>query len=127
MIIGAVIFPIVIVFYGWTAQLTLPWQFMLLAVNLMGFTLMLVILPMMSYVVDAFTLYSASSLTAVLISRCLMGTFLPLIMAPLNASVGYGWGFTVLAGVYVALAPIPLLIWKYGGRWRQWSKYTKDE
>ena len=126
MIVGAGLFPVVILFYGWTAQLTLPWPFMLLAVILLGFTLMLTILPMMSYVVDAFTLYSASSLTAVLISRCLMGTFLPLIMVPLDASIGYGLGFTVLAGVYAALAPITLLIWKYGGRWRQWSKYTKD-
>jgi hypothetical protein len=127
MIVGAFVFPFVILFYGWSAQLVLPWPVMLLSIILMGFMMMLTILPMMSYVVDAFTLYSASSLTAVLISRCLMGTFLPLMMAPLDASIGYGWGFTVLAAVYVVLAPIPLVIWKYGGKWRQWSKYTKGE
>lgn len=81
----------------------------------------------MAYVVDAFGLYSASALTAVLITRCLMSTFLPLLVGPLNDAVGHGWGFTIVAGVCLAVAPIPSLVMRYGEKWRQWSTYTRDD
>lgn len=66
-------------------------------------------------------------MTAVLITRCLMGTFLPLVTAPLSEAIGYGWAFTVLAAVCLVLAPIPLMVLRYGEKWRQKSVYTKDE
>jgi hypothetical protein len=119
--------PCTVVMYGWVAQLQLPVWLLLLAVVLLGFSLTLSTVPLFAYVVDAFSLYSASALTAILITRCLMGTFLPLVTEPLTHAIGYGWGFTVLAGSCVLLAPIPFLVIRYGGRWRQRSKYTKDE
>jgi len=127
VIVGAFVLPFVIAFYGWAAELVLPVPLMLFAVVLLGFSIILPIVPLMAYVVDAFGLYSASSLTAVLISRCLMGTFLPLATAPLTDAIGYGWGFTVLAACCAVLAPIPLLVYRFGGVWRQNSVYTKDD
>lgn len=126
MLFGACAFPFVVALYGWSAQLVLPTPIMLSSVMLLGFVLMPTMLPMTAYIVDAFNLYSASSLTAVLISRCLMGTFLPLITAPLKESIGYGWGFMVLAATCAVLAPVPIAVWRYGERWRQSSGYTRD-
>lgn len=87
---------------------------------------MFAMVPMMSYVVDAFGLYSASALTAVLIARCLMGTFLPLLTAPLVARLGWGWGFMVLAALCAGLAPVPGVIMRFGGVWRQRSEFSRD-
>ncbi|ORY13411.1 major facilitator superfamily transporter [Clohesyomyces aquaticus] len=126
MIFGAFLFPLVVGLYGWVAELILPLPLMLFCVALMGFTMMLTVLPMMAYVVDAFNLYSASAMTAVLISRCLMGTFLPLVTAPLRSALGYGWGFTILAAMCAILAPVPALISRFGGKLRGRSKYTRD-
>ena len=127
VMIGAFALPCAVAFYGWVAQLKLPAPLLLFAVVLLGFCLILSTVPMMAYIVDAFGLYSASAMTAVLITRCLMGTFLPLVTAPLTRAIGYGLGFTVLAAACLLLAPIPLLVMRYGGKWRQRSKYTKDD
>lgn len=126
VIVGAFCLPLVVILYGWIAQAHLPVWLLLLSVALLGFCLVVGTIPMIAYVVDAFGLYSASAMTAVLIARCLMGTFLPLATAPLTKRLGYGWGFAVLAGVCLGIAPVPAVIMRYGGRWRQRSEYTKD-
>lgn len=61
MIFGALGLPVIIALYGWTSQARLPLPVLLLVVALMGAFVMLAIVPMMSYVVDAFGLYSASA------------------------------------------------------------------
>jgi hypothetical protein len=117
---------------------------LLLSVVLQGYAVILSIVPMLTYVTDAFSIYSASALTAVLITRCLAGTFLPLTTAPLTDRLGYGYGFTCLAAACLALAPIPVskrqlserrtfrltvckpLVMRYGTKWRQRSKYSRD-
>lgn len=93
---------------------------------LLGFTLLLTVIPLSAYVVDAFGLYSASAMTGIIVTRCLMGTFLPLTTAPLVEHFGWGWGFTCLGGVSLCLAPIPVLVQVYGEKWRQRSEFTKD-
>ncbi|GAB1320946.1 MFS multidrug transporter [Madurella fahalii] len=123
---GGFTLPLAVAAYGWAAELRLPLVFLLLALCSLGTTLMLVMIPIMAYVVDAFGLYSASAMTGVIVTRCLMGTFLPLSTAPLVEAFGYGWGFTVLAGLSLLLAPISILILRYGEYWRKFSKYSRE-
>lgn len=124
-IVSALTLPPAVALYGWCAEYRLPLPLLLLSVVWIGLSLMLAILPLMAYVVDACGLYAASALTGVIVTRCLAGTFLPLTTAPLIENLGYGWGFTVLAALGLSLAPIPLLIFRYGPIWRQRSKYTR--
>lgn len=126
VILGSLALPVAVAAYGWIAQSRLPLPAMLACVALLGFTMMLGYLPVTAYVVDALGVYSASGMTAMIVSRCLMGTFFPLAAGPLVRRFGYGWGFTVLAGISVALAPIPMVLYRYGGRWRERSPYTRQ-
>jgi hypothetical protein len=82
--------------------------------------------PLSAYVVDAFGMYSASAMTGIIVTRCLMGTFLPLVTEPLTVHLEYGLGFTCLGALSLVLAIIPILILKYGESWRQHSKFTMD-
>jgi MFS family permease len=125
-IVSVFMLPLAVLLFGWTAENHWPVEVLLLSVGLLGFFLLLCMVPLMAYVVDAFGIYSASALTAVLVSRCLMSTFLPLIVAPLTGKFGYGWGFVVFAAMCFAVAPVPLLVMRYGYKWRQRSIYTKD-
>ncbi|KAH7089695.1 major facilitator superfamily domain-containing protein [Paraphoma chrysanthemicola] len=125
-IIGAFTLPISITVYGWVAQLHLPIPLLLASVSLLGFTLLLTVIPLSAYVVDACGLYSASAMTGVIVTRCLAGTFLPLGTGPLVERFGYGWGFTSLGACSLSLAIIPVLILRHGEKWRQRSEFTRD-
>ncbi|CAK3909922.1 major facilitator superfamily transporter [Lecanosticta acicola] len=126
-IFGGFLLSILVALYGWTAELKLPLVINLLSVAGLGGGLTLASLPLMAYVVDAFGLYSASALTAVIVTRCLMGTFLPLATDPLVRVLGHGKAYSLLGAVSLCLAPIPLLVMRYGRKWRQRSKYTRGE
>lgn len=127
VIVGAFTLPLIVISYGWIVELRLPLPLLLLSVGLLGLTLLLSTLPLMAFVVDAFRLYSASAMTAVIVSRCLMSTFLPLVTKPVIEEIGHGWAFTLLGALSLCLAPIPALIFRYGHKWRQRSEYTKEE
>ncbi|KAL2155758.1 hypothetical protein VTH82DRAFT_500 [Thermothelomyces myriococcoides] len=126
-IVGGIGLPLGMAAYGWAAQLRLPLVCLLFSVCSIGITLMLGTIPVMNYVVDAFGIYSASAVTGIIVTRCLMSTFLPLTTVPLVDALGYGWGISVLAGFSLLLAPIPILLLRYGAHWRKVSSYTRDE
>ncbi|KAI7248926.1 hypothetical protein KC332_g18643, partial [Hortaea werneckii] len=132
VLLSALLLPLSILLYGSTAipshqsatQSPLP---LLLSVILLGFTLLTTIVPLMSYVVDAFATYSASATTSVLILRCLMGTFLPLSTGPLTDRLGYLGGFGTIAAVCAVLAPVPAAVFWFGERWRAGCGFTRED
>ncbi len=125
-IMGAFSLPFSVAAYGWAAQWQLPLPFLYVTLVVLGFTLLLAFLPVNAYVVDACGVYSASAMTGVIVTRCLMGTFLPLATGPLVQSLGYGIGFSVIGALCLCSAAIPVLVLIYGGKWRQHSGYTQD-
>ncbi|KAK5058709.1 hypothetical protein LTR84_010973 [Exophiala bonariae] len=126
-ILGAFTMPFLVMAFGWIAEYRLPLPILLIDLALIGNTTMFGFLPVTAYVVDASKLYAASAMTALIVTRCLMGTFLPLTTAPLVRQFGFGYAFTLLGGASLVLAPIPVFIFKYGAKWRQSSKYTADD
>lgn len=121
----AVLMPIVVAMYGWISYSHWPVMYLLIVVGLAGFILIVIMISLASYVVDAFGLYSASAMTIVLIARCLGGTLLPLAIPPLTGALGLGYGFLVLAGLCLAMIPLPIVVMRYGNHWRQKSAYTR--
>lgn len=127
LIAGATLFPACVALYGWTPYAHWPVWVLLLLLAFIGFITIGMMVPLSSYIVDAFGLYSASAMTIILIARCLAGTLLPLTIAPLTRKLGLGPGFLVVAAVALALIPLPVAVMRYGSRWRQNSKYTKND
>lgn len=127
MIAGGFFLPLALAFYGWVPYAHWPVSLLFLAVAIVGFIILVTNVPMASYVVDAFGLDAASAMTYVMMSRCLAGTLLPLAIPPLEEAVGKGYSFLVFAAALLALAPIPLLVMRYGAKWRQKSVYSRDE
>lgn len=125
-IFGAFLLPLAVGLYGGTAGNHMSVFVFLSTVTLLCIAVVTSIVPLMTFITDAFGRYSASALTATLIIRCLMGAFLPLTVPPLSEKVGYGPAFLVLAGVCLLLAPIPPLVMRYGPSWRQKSSFSED-
>jgi MFS family permease len=127
VVASATLLPLAIALYGWSAALHWPLPVQLASVGLIGAAMLVGWIPLLGYVVDAFSDYAASALTGLIVMRCLMGTFLPLTVPWLVERFGYGWGFMFFVGASACLAPLPVLILRYGGRWRQWSAYSRDQ
>ena len=72
-----------------------------------------------TYLVDAYTTYSASAIAASTIMRSLLGAFLPLAGNAMFDALGVGWGVSVLAFISVAFIPVPFLFYIYGQRIRE--------
>ncbi|KAK8029782.1 major facilitator superfamily transporter [Apiospora rasikravindrae] len=125
IIVGAFALPITFTAYGWAAELRLPLSVVLTSSGVFGFAMNFAFMPVFTFVVDAFGLYSASAITAMIVTRCVAATFLPLAAVELIKRLGAGFGCTVLGVVGLAFAPIPVAIFFYGPAWRQHSKYTK--
>jgi len=123
---GATVLPGVVALYGWVPYAHYPVYLLLMVVALLGFIMIVIMVPLTSYVVDAFGLYSASAMTMILIARCLSGTLLPLAIPPLTDRLGLGYGFLFLAAVCLVLIPLPAAVMRCGSRWRQNSVYTRN-
>jgi hypothetical protein len=74
-----------------------------------------------AYSVDAFTLYAASALAANTVTRSVMAAVLPLAAPKMYATLGYGWGNSLLGFLALAMAPIPYVLLSYGERIRKSS------
>ncbi|GIK04364.1 hypothetical protein Aspvir_008445 [Aspergillus viridinutans] len=66
--------------------------------------------PIMNYLVDIFGDRAASAVAAVLPLRYIAGAFLPVAAPYMYATLGYGWGNSLLAFVLCVVARVPLLV-----------------
>lgn len=72
----------------------------------------------MTYLIDAFTIHSASVIAANTVLRSLLGALLPLAGPKMYAALGLGWGNSLLGFIALALIPLPVVFYKYGKRIR---------
>ena len=83
-------------------------------------------MPIQSYLVDAFTVYASSAIAACTILRSLLGALLPLAGPSMYASLGYGWGNSLLGFIALAMVPVPFLLLKYGEAIRTASEVSSQ-
>jgi len=96
-----------------------------IGIALVGAGIILNFQCMQSYVIDAFTLHAASAMAAVSCLRSFAGFGFPLFAPAMYNALGYGGGFTLLAGFSIVVGcPAPWLFWKYGEKIRQSSRYA---
>lgn len=74
-----------------------------------------------AYTIDAFELYAASGLAANTVTRSVMAAALPLAGPKMYATLGLGWGNSLLAFCALAMVPVPVLLFVYGERMRGWN------
>lgn len=106
MVYSSPVLPLGVLLYGWTAQLKLHWVLPQIGTALVGFGLILVLMPLQTYLIDAYTSKAASALAAATILRCLVAAFLPLAGQPMYNALGLGLGNSLLAGIALLMAPL---------------------
>lgn len=111
---GAACIPVGLLIYGWTAEKDVFWLVPILGTVFIGLGLIFTFMPIMMYLVEAYTIFAASATAANTIFRSLGGAFLPLAGKPLYDTLGHGWGNSLLAGLALVGLPASWGIIRYG-------------
>jgi len=110
--------PIGLFVYGWTARYAVHYIVPIIGTAFVGLGLITTFMPVMTYLIDAYTIYSASVIAANTVLRSLLGALLPLAGPKMYAALGLGWGNSLLGFIALAMIPLPVIFWRYGERIR---------
>jgi MFS family permease len=112
--IGGIFIPLSMFTFAWTVQYHVHWAWSIAATFFYGIGQVSVFNSVQNYYIDAFEKYAASAIAAGALFRSVVGGIVPLFTPLLTEKLGVGWGLSVFAFLAVALAPSPLLFYRYG-------------
>ncbi|KAF9890222.1 hypothetical protein FE257_006134 [Aspergillus nanangensis] len=121
---GSLSIPIGLFIYGWTTEKLVHWIVPEIGCAMLGFGMIVIMMCIQTYLVDAYTIHAASATAASTVLRSLVGALLPLCGLKLYDAIGLGWGNSLLAFIALALAPIPGLFHVFGERVRTSPRFT---
>ncbi|KAL1957864.1 hypothetical protein VTO42DRAFT_5429 [Malbranchea cinnamomea] len=124
LFVGSILLPVGLFWYGWSAKANVHWMMPIVGTVWVGAGMMCVMMGVSAYLVDAFTLHSASAMAANTVLRSIFGAVLPLAGVRMYDTLGLGWGNSLLAFIAIGLAPVPGLFFKYGERIRTSKRFT---
>ncbi|KAJ5188103.1 Major facilitator superfamily domain general substrate transporter [Penicillium cf. griseofulvum] len=110
--------PIGLFWYGWSAQMHAHWIMPIIGLGWVGCGMIATLLPIQAYLIDAFGEYAASAVAANTVVRSIVGAFLPLAGPSMYATLGLGWGNSLLGFIALCMLPVPVVFYIYGKRIR---------
>lgn len=110
---------------AWSAKSTVHWAIPVLSGLVFGLGYQTIFISLLTYVTDAYRIYSASALAASVIMRSIMGALFPLAAHPLYAKLGVSWATSVLGFASLACIPIPFALLHYGPCIRKRSPFCQ--
>jgi MFS family permease len=123
MIPGSLFVPASLFIYGWTAYYKTHWIVPIIGTSFLGVGMLISFMTVSTYLVDAFTVYAASAMAANTVFRSLAGALLPLAGPQMYATLGLGWGNSLLGFIALALCPLPVIFYMYGERIRTSKRF----
>ncbi|KAK4495089.1 hypothetical protein PRZ48_013416 [Zasmidium cellare] len=117
--IGVLICPIGLFWAGWSAQSGIHWIMVDLGSAIFTIGSFVTGQAVIAYLLDEFQKSAASANAAARMLSNLFGFAFPLFAPQLYVSLGYGWGTTLLALIWIVLAvPLTVMLWFRGAKVR---------
>ncbi|KAI0142621.1 MFS general substrate transporter [Xylariaceae sp. FL1272] len=124
MTIGTLFIPTGLLLWGWTGQHKLHWILPNIGSLLFGAGVYICSGCVSVYTIDAYGKFAASALSTTLVARSLASAFFPLFGPSLFNAVAFGAGATILAGAFLAVGTVAVLVlWVFGESLRARSSY----
>lgn len=127
MLGAAIAIPVSLFWMGWTDYPHVSIWSPILAAALFGFGITGIFLCTYMYIIDSYEVYSASALTFVSLTRYLIAGGMTIVGIPFYENMGTHWTLTIMACLSLIMAPIPYVLYFYGHRIRQMSKYAVSQ
>lgn len=125
MVPGAILVPIGLFWYGWSAQAHIHWIMPDIGAAIFAAGVIIGFQCVQTYIVDSYTRYAASAVGAATVLRSLAGFGFPLFAPYMYAKLHNGWGNSLLGFLALALGcPAPVIFWLYGEKLRKKSTYA---
>lgn len=125
MVPGAILVPIGLLWYGWSAQAKVHWIMPNIGAAIFAAGVIVAFQCIQTYLVDSYTRYAASAIAAATVLRSCAGFGFPLFAPAMFNTLHYGWGNTLLALIAIFLGiPAPFMLWKYGETLRSRSQFA---
>ncbi|AQZ12367.1 hypothetical protein BZL39_D04280 [Zygosaccharomyces parabailii] len=126
MMIAGIVFPIGILWFCWTGNYhnKIHWSCPMIAGSFIGFGLMGIFLPCLNYIIESYLMLAASAVAANTFMRSAFGASFPLFTQYMFHTMGTNWAGLLLGLFAAAMAPVPLLFFKFGKRIRVKSRYA---
>lgn len=127
MFVGSVIVPVGLFWYGWSVQARLHWIMPDAGIAIFSAGTIVCLQCMQAYIIDSYSRFAASAMGAAVVLRSLASFGFPLFAPRMYATLGYGWGNSMLGVISIVVGiPAPYVFWVYGARLRAMSKYATD-
>lgn len=124
MVIGAIIVPIGLLIYSWSAEQQLHWIAPNVGATLYAAGTIIGFQCTQGYIIHSYGPFAASATAATTFLRSLAGLGFPLFAPIMYSRLGYGKAGSILAGTAVILGWIgPVILWRYGEGLRNRSKF----
>lgn len=124
--VGAILLPVGLFWFAWTCQPSIHWMVPIAAGIPFGYGMITVFLPILNYLIDAYTIYAASVLAANASLRSTFGAAFPLFTTPMYKNLGIHWASSVPAFLALACVPLPFLFYRYGAGIRKRCHYAAE-
>ncbi|KAL4894554.1 major facilitator superfamily domain-containing protein [Aspergillus ambiguus] len=128
LIIGAILVPIGLFWYGWSARASIHWIMPNIGAAIYSAGTLVEVLCVTGYIIDTYQKYAASAMAAIIVLRSILAVVLPLAAPSLYQNLGFDWGNTLLGLIAIVVGiPAPILLWYYGPALRRRSPYARDD
>ena len=125
MIPGSILVPCGLFVYGWSAQYQTHWIVPNVGAVIFATGVCVGFQCINIYLVDSYTTYAASAISATTVLRSFAGFGFPLFAPYMYHTLDYAWGNSLLGFIAIGIGlPAPVLLWFYGEKIRERSPFA---
>jgi multidrug resistance protein len=125
MMIGSVLFAGGLFWFGWTSSPKYHWILPTFALGFVGAGFSCIFQQCINVLVDSYSVYAASAVSANTILRSVLAAGLPFAVTPMYTSLGVPVSFSILGALAGIAIPVPFIFAKYGARLRARSSFSQ--
>nr|ODN86187.1 polyamine transporter 1 [Cryptococcus depauperatus CBS 7841] len=126
-VISGVSLVIAMFWFGWTSYSSIHWISPVLAGGLIGVAALGMFVSLFNYIIDVYLWTAASALASATVFRSLFGAAFPLFAVQMYDKLGTQWASSLLGFIALVLAPIPIVLIKYGHKLRAKSRFSPNK
>ncbi|KAK9386600.1 major facilitator superfamily domain-containing protein [Lipomyces mesembrius] len=125
-IVTAWFLPIGLFWLAWTSYNRIPFAITMIGGVFFGLGFTSLFIGFLNYATDCYKIYAASAHGIMSVTRSIIAASLPLFAPAMYDRLGVHWATTLWAFISLAMAPIPILFFKYGHILRKRSAFTSS-